>query len=30
MVFVILLYLSVVEICVDNGGVYVFHVCFDL
>ena len=21
---------SVVEICVDYGGVYVFHVCFDL
>ena len=21
---------SVVEICIDYGGVYVFHVCFDL
>ena len=22
--------ISVVEICVDYGGVYAFHVCFDL
>ena len=22
--------LSVVEVCVDYGGVYVFHVCFDV
>ena len=29
MVFVTVVY-SVVEICVDYGGLNVFHVCFDL
>ena len=31
MAFVImLLFFSVVEVCVYNGGTYMFHVCFDL
>ena len=29
MVFVTLLVLSVVEVCVDYGGINVFHVCHD-
>ena len=30
MIFVIFCVFSVVKICVDYAGVYVFHVCFEL